>query len=282
MEKKRKYSMPYYTNFNDFKILLDEIKNRPKAKEGEIRARVKNFERSRSALIELGLVRMNGEVLCLTDTGKKIAWETDSSQRGKALLADVVLKYEPYEVVLTHALRDLDDAIETEYVQKIWGQYLGIQLSAKSRGSAVATFFQLLEESGLGKYKIGRRGSPTRLEFTNKEGIQRTIDELRVAAKADITEEVKETSPPRTPSEWSQEAQPPTVQAPSLKDNLLHFKAEPYFDLYIENSGEAFDSLKQLLPLYKKISLAREKSTPQTEDSGDDTQASIPESSNKH
>jgi hypothetical protein len=249
----RKHSLPYNVRLGEMIVLLEEVKNRPSATENDVRMRVKNYERTKSALVELSLILIDGSSLRLTDVGKKLIWETDEKKKKEILLVDVVARYVPYEVVLTHALRDLGDTIESDYVQGIWGHQLGIQLSVRARAAAVATFFQLLDYAEVGNHLIGRHGKPTRLEKIDRANLRAVLEEARKPVQGDgmILESFM---PPRSQRHEIKEPQSPEHMMPPVPPSKkLHFKVEPHFDLHIEETKEAFSSLEALLPVYKQV-----------------------------
>lgn len=121
----------------------------------------KNVEGAVATATALGFAA--GAALPLTDAGRKLALADPAERR--ALLRAALLAYPPYRALLAE-VRHRGDAVTTAEWVETWWATQGLGNSASNRREGAATLGRLAEWVGLGNYIPGRRGHPTRIEWT--------------------------------------------------------------------------------------------------------------------
>lgn len=107
---------------------------------------------------ETGALTRSGERLVLASAGER-----------PALLATAVLAYEPYRALVEAARAHAPGGVtEVGWIESWWGTN-GYGGSRSNREEATATLGRLAEFAGLGRYIPGRRGHPTRIEWSPPE-----------------------------------------------------------------------------------------------------------------
>ena len=147
------------------------------------------FQGTASAAAELGL--FNAEIVELTEQGKKFAMGGEDTR--KRSLLEAILNYEPYELLLEAAFGDGVQEEEgkrhttIEWIEMWWGTN-GYGSSQTNRSEGSSAFGNLLGYTGLGTYKQGRRGHPSRIEWL--EDSEDRIREVRRELIGGFKEEV--------------------------------------------------------------------------------------------
>lgn len=119
------------------------------------------FQGTVQAAQHLGLV--DPQLIELSSTGNK--YLLDSKHRSEILL-DAIIRFEPYGLLLEAALSNgFGPEIPMSWISKWWGVY-GYGASSNNREEAATTLAKLLQAAGLGTFMIGRRGRPSRIEWT--------------------------------------------------------------------------------------------------------------------
>src|SRR5262249_49008494 len=112
-----------------------------------------------------GLVDRDGDRLTLSARGWELARSKDD---GAAVLQSVVAGIPPYRSALEWIHYQNFDSVTNVDVAAHWHDHhsgaLGTSNENSIKDSAVC-FFHICDAAGLGELKIGRRGSPTRLEL---------------------------------------------------------------------------------------------------------------------
>lgn len=110
--------------------------------------------------------------------GREFALAPDPERR--RLIFESLLRYEPYELLI-EAVFDRGNATETtlEWVQTWWSTQ-GYGSSQTNREEASSAFAKLAEYAGLGSYLQGRRGYPTRIQWSDGAG-ERAKEVLRAS-----------------------------------------------------------------------------------------------------
>ena len=88
--------------------------------------------------------------------------------RKQKRLRDVLRSHVAYRDVLSWAFYDQKDSLSADEVRHKWvNEFAGIvsQENKYRINGAPVTFFDLCEHAGLGKFVVGRRGAPSRLEI---------------------------------------------------------------------------------------------------------------------
>ena len=115
-----------------------------------------------NALEQLGLIARDASEIRLTETGRRLAYATDALERQREL-ARVVLSYPPYGGVLERALREGLRVIDGPWVERVWQVEMRLGQPRNRVEEARTFFFKLAEEAGLGIFRRGVRGQPSRL-----------------------------------------------------------------------------------------------------------------------
>ncbi len=115
-----------------------------------------------NALEQLGLIARDASEIRLTETGRRLAYATDALERQREL-ARVVLSYPPYGGVIERALREGLSVIDGPWVERVWQVEMRLGQPRNRVEEARTFFFKLAEEAGLGLFRRGVRGQPSRL-----------------------------------------------------------------------------------------------------------------------
>ena len=156
-------TLPYGANVDDVLKLIDAIKTKQDNDKGIKQVYGKpNIENSRKVLKALGI---SFDGLNLSDDGRKYAYEIDHKKK-ELILLRLILKYPAYEYFLLNVTNDELSETSLENIQNYWGKH-SYGNSENNRGNATTIFGQLIELSGLGTFKIGRKGKATRVEWND-------------------------------------------------------------------------------------------------------------------
>jgi len=115
-----------------------------------------------NALEQLGLIERDASEIRLTEAGRRLAYATDALERQREL-ARVVLSYPPYGGVIERALREGLSVIDGPWVERVWQVEMRLGQPRNRVEEARTFFFKLAEEAGLGIFRRGVRGQPSRL-----------------------------------------------------------------------------------------------------------------------
>ncbi len=115
-----------------------------------------------NALEQLGLIERDASDIRLTEAGRRLAYATDALERQREL-ARVVLSYPPYGGVIERALREGLRVIDGPWVERVWQVEMRLGQPRNRVEEARTFFFKLAEEAGLGIFRRGVRGQPSRL-----------------------------------------------------------------------------------------------------------------------
>jgi len=98
---------------------------------------------------------------------REIAKNKDNEIAFAKVLSQVVLQVPPYWAIVERAYHRDEKSLAAADVGSHWHDNFGDEVSSNEDTllEQVTTFFQIAEAAGLGKYVVGRRGSPTRMEF---------------------------------------------------------------------------------------------------------------------
>ncbi|MCM8747009.1 hypothetical protein NET03_10780 [Thermomicrobium sp. CFH 73360] len=115
-----------------------------------------------NALEQLGLIERDDAEVRLTEIGRRLAYATDAAERRREL-ARVVLSYPPYGGAIERALREGLSVMDGPWVERVWQVELRLGQPRNRVEEARTFFFKLAEEAGLGVFRRGVRGQPSRL-----------------------------------------------------------------------------------------------------------------------
>jgi len=115
-----------------------------------------------NALEQLGLIERDDAEVRLTEAGRRLAYATDAMERRREL-ARVVLSYSPYGGAIERALREGLSVMDGPWVERVWQVEMRLGQPRNRVEEARTFFFKLAEEAGLGVFRRGVRGQPSRL-----------------------------------------------------------------------------------------------------------------------
>lgn len=215
MDDKKGVVLPYRTTGEELTRFVEaRARGRDLAQIQSLNFAAGNFQGSLVAAHELGF--LDADTKDLTPLGREYALA--APERRRALLAEAVLAFEPYERLL-EAVFDRGNRNETtlEWVQTWWSTQ-GYGNSQTNREEGSSAFARLLEFIGLGSYVQGRRGHPTRIQWheDTPARVRRTSHAAPApsvapaAAVAPMPASSREPGPPARPV-----AAPPSASAPA-------------------------------------------------------------------
>ncbi|MFC2150796.1 TIR domain-containing protein [Calditrichota bacterium] len=197
-------SLPIRTTLEDVNVVCRYLATKPTgATLAEAKAVVNSKHldgRKLSAMRIWGLIiETEQNKLKLTELGRESV-RNDGKDQAKAFL-QVVRNIAPYNAIIERLIHRGEDAISATEVAVHWYEHFKTQVSDNDRilNDQAVCFFQLAEGAGLGNLVIGRKGSPTRLDFNravanNYSDLQGTFDD-DTANMVDIeTESISATS----------------------------------------------------------------------------------------
>ena len=166
--------LPYRTDWRAMAALLDYAKGKG-ADRAMLEARLgagESFRETLNALEQLGLVeRADAGDVRLTPAGERLAYASGDVERRREL-ARALLSYPPYAVPLERAVTEGLAVIEGPWVERIWQVDMRLGQPRNRVEEARTFFFRLADDAGLGTYRRGVRGQPTRLEL-GVDGLER-------------------------------------------------------------------------------------------------------------
>jgi hypothetical protein len=170
--------LPYRTDWRSVMTMLDYVKGKG-ADRPALEARLgagESFRETLNTAEQLGLVdrEESGEIR-LTNSGQQIAYASNDAERRRELSL-ALCRYAPYRIPLERALRESLRVIDGPSVEQTWQVNMRLGQPRNRVEEARTFFFRLADEAGLGNFRRGVRGQPTRLELT--EGFQGLIAEL--------------------------------------------------------------------------------------------------------
>jgi len=130
--------------------------------------------RKLAALKGWGLLEDN-ERLRLTDLGRKIVGSS-TEERNSAYLS-IIQRTPPYGAIIEKAAHSEIASMTTHEVAAHWHDHFADEASSseKTINDQAVCFFHIAQGAGLGTLTIGRRGSPTRIDFA-PEGLSAFLD----------------------------------------------------------------------------------------------------------
>lgn len=176
--------LPYRTDWRSLMTLLDHAKGKG-IDRAMLEARMgagESLRETMNAAEQLALATRDdaGDVR-LTSLGERVAYASSDEER-RDDLARAILGYQPYETPLTRALSEGLTAIDGPWVERVWQVDMRLRQPRNRVEEARTLYFRLADEAGLGSYRRGVRGQPTRL--TLADDAKARIESLRESAPA--------------------------------------------------------------------------------------------------
>ncbi len=164
-----------------------------------------------NALEQLGLIdREDGAEIRLTEDGRRLAYATGDDER-RAELARAIVRYPPYGVVLERALAEGLSVVDAPWVERVWQVDMRLGQPRNRVEEARTFFFRLADEAGLGVFRRGVRGQPSRLVLA--PDLSSRLQALRAETSAEPGERTATKLTPSSPASpqaerWTVPAQP--------------------------------------------------------------------------
>jgi hypothetical protein len=208
--------LPYRTDWRSVMAMLDYVKGKG-ADRSTLEARLgtgESFRETLNTAEQLGLVeRDDGGEIRLTVPGQRVAYASNDSERRREL-ALALCRYAPYRVPFERALHESLRVIDGPSVEQTWQVNMRLGQPRNRVEEARTFFFRLADEAGLGAFRRGVRGQPTRLELSEgystlmAELLRETADEADIAEAPDLPSEELPEPPPAAVSMTAPTTQP--------------------------------------------------------------------------
>lgn len=163
---------PYDASVENIQTLCTELRDATEESADDLEESVEGlqgttFMQNLKAAVELGFFEENDGLYQPTTKGKRIGYGLDSAQQ-RELFREVINDYEFYHELLGIVGDELEENNGEQYlsrdeVQRAIGINFEFSVSDRTLESAAGTFLKLLDAAGVGEYKQGRKGHPTRL-----------------------------------------------------------------------------------------------------------------------
>jgi predicted nucleotide-binding protein len=137
--------------------------------------------RKMNGLRYLGIIEEREGKMRATPIARDIAKNKENTSALANILTDIIRKVPPYWAIAERAYHRSEGSLTSADVGSHWHDNFqeDVSLSEETLLEQVTTFFQMAEAAGLGRYVVGRRGSPTRMEFDLGKLGQLTQDGLQ-------------------------------------------------------------------------------------------------------
>lgn len=163
---------PYDATVENMKTLCKELRDVAGESQDDLEEMVPDlqgttFSQNLAGVVKLGLFKEIDEVYEPTTKGKKIGYGL-SDEEEEELFREIVHEYDFYNNLLNIVGEDLKEDSGKQYlvrddVQSEIGINFQFGVGDRTLESAAATFLRVLDAAGVGTYKRGSRGYPTRL-----------------------------------------------------------------------------------------------------------------------
>jgi hypothetical protein len=249
-------ALPILTTVEDVRDLVNYLKAKPRgATLAEAKAAIKKTvldPRKLTAYTLWNFVTKNGDRFTLTPQGWEFARKPEA---GGDVFRRVIDSIPPYKSVLEYSYHHQMDSITNVDVAAHWHEHhkeaLGTDKEDTIKNMAVC-FFHLAQGAGLGKFFMGRRGQPTRLDLDHeqlKQYMEAGPSTPPWTAKSD---EAIASVPAATGAEAATEGQIPVEASPALKTPpVLTTAKAPLVRCFISHGSnmELVDQVQTMLGL---------------------------------
>lgn len=221
--------LPYRTDWRTVMTMLDYVKGKG-ADRSMLEARLgsgESFRETLNAAEQLGLVeRDDGGEIRLTRSGQRIAYASSEDER-RHELAVALCRYQPYRVTFERAFHGAAQVIDGPSVERTWQVDMRLGQPRNRVEEARTLFFRLADEAGVGTFRRGVRGQPTRLELS--DDFPRRIGEL--LAETEESTEAAEAPPAQEESQAARPSGPVTLQVPASSNAPAGVSLEIHVDM---------------------------------------------------
>lgn len=232
--------LPYRTDWRSLITLLDQAKGKG-VDRATLEARMgagESLRETLNAAEQLALAtRDDAGDVHLTSLGERLAYSSSEDER-RDDLARAILDYPPYAIPLDRVLAEALPAMDGPWVERVWQVDMRLRQPRNRVEEARTLYFRLADEAGLGSYRRGVRGQPTRLTLADDAADR--LAALRAGSPA-----------PNRPAEMTPVA-PSPVQAPSQKPSPLPIvqpSGPVSLNITIDLSDWDLDKIERLLRL---------------------------------
>jgi hypothetical protein len=182
--------LPYRTDWRSVMTMLDYVKGKG-ADRSALEARLgtgEGFRETLNTAEQLGLVdRDDGGEIRLTTPGQRIAYASNDGERRREL-AMALCRYAPYRVPFERAVHEGHRLIDGPSVEQTWQVNMRLGQPRNRVEEARTFYFRLADEAGLGTFRRGVRGQPTRLELIDGFASTMTLLLQETAGETDVPE----------------------------------------------------------------------------------------------
>jgi hypothetical protein len=186
--------LPYRTDWRSVMTMLGYVKGKGSDRQS-LESRLgtgESFRETLNTAEQIGLVeRDDGGEIRLTLAGQRIAYASNDRERRREL-ALALCRYAPYRVPFERALHESLQVIDGPSVEQTWQVNMRLGQPRNRVEEARTFFFRLADEAGIGTFRRGVRGQPTRLELVDDyqsimpELLRDTAGESNVAEAPDL------------------------------------------------------------------------------------------------
>lgn len=166
--------LPYNVKIEDMDAVTEFLRSRPTgASYAQLQRTLgKKLTDDRKVALYLltGFVSIDGGKWRLTGPGSDYAHADEAGRC--SLLRNVLRSYEPYHEVLSWMHHQAKESVTADEVRHKWANEFAGSVSVENKyrlSGAPLTFFGLCQRARLGRYVLGRRGAPSRLETDTEE-----------------------------------------------------------------------------------------------------------------
>ena len=172
-------SLPVKTTLEDVGAIVSYLKTKPtgvtvQEARGVVDPKILDGRKLR-AYTDWLLVQQDGEKLRLTEMGRRLA----RAPEDPGLFRDIVGSIATYRASMEWAFHQSFKQLTVDELAANWHEHHKSAVGTDADGSikaAVTCFFNLADGAGLGKYVLGRKGQPTRLEL-DRESLRVFVEE---------------------------------------------------------------------------------------------------------
>jgi hypothetical protein len=232
--------LPYRTDWRSVMTMLDYVKGKG-ADRQSLEARLgtgESFRETLNTAEQLGLVeRDDGGEIRLTFAGQQVAYASNDRERRREL-ALALCRYAPYRVPFERALQESLQVIDGPSVEQTWQVNMRLGQPRNRVEEARTFFFRLADEAGIGTFRRGVRGQPTRLELSDDYQSMMTEMLHETTGESDVAE-----APDHSPDDTGKRAEPVlTMSAPSTPPGVN-------MEIYVDMTDWDLDRIEAFLDM---------------------------------